>query len=151
MALNNNLGIGGTEVKLDAFEAFQEIQANKVLMAEKLTDMPPAKPEIVEGLTNVEAVFEQYKPKVEMTFENEDGVMVRETLHFKNLGDFGVKGMTAQSKFLGDVNAKREQYQKIIKQLKTNKLLKTALAEGETRESLIQSLELLLGELKSAK
>ena len=151
MALNNNLGIGGTEVKLDAFEAFQEIQANKVLMAEKLTDMPPVKPEIVEGLTNVEAVFEHYKPKVEMTFENEDGVMVRETLHFKDLGDFGVKGITAQSKFLGDLNAKREQYQKIIKQLKTNKLLKTVLAEGETRESLIQSLELLLGELKSAK
>lgn len=151
MALNNNLGIGGTEVKLDAFEAFQEIQSNKVLMAEKLTDLPPVKPEIVEGLTNVEAVFEHYKPKVEMTFENEDGVMVRETLHFKDLGDFGVKGITAQSKFLGDLNAKREQYQKIIKQLKTNKLLKTVLAEGETRESLIQSLELLLGELKSTK
>jgi hypothetical protein len=151
MALNNNLGIGGTEVKLDAFEAFQEIQSNKVLMAEKLTDLPPVKPEIVEGLTNVEAVFEHYKPKVEMTFENEDGVMVRETLHFKDLGDFGVKGITAQSKFLGDLNAKREQYQKIIKQLKTNKLLKTVLAEGDTRESLIQSLELLLGELKSAK
>ena len=151
MALNNNLGIGGTEVKLDAFEAFQDIQSNKVLMAEKLTDMPPVKPEIVDGLTNVEAVFEHYKPKVDMTFENEEGVMVRETLHFKNLGDFGVKGITAQSKFLGDLNSKREQYQKIIKQLKTNKLLKTALAEGETRESLIQSLELLLGELKSSK
>jgi hypothetical protein len=151
MALNNNLGIGGTEVKLDAFEAFQEIQSNKVLMAEKLTDLPPVKPEIVEGLTNVEAVFENYKPKVDMTFEDEQGVVVRETLHFKNLGDFGVKGITAQSKFLGDLNAKREQYQKIIKQLKTNKLLKTALAESDSRESLIQSLELLLGELKSTK
>ena len=151
MAVNNNMGIGGTEVKLDAFEAFQDIQSNKVLMAEKLTDLPPVKPEIVEGLTNVESVFEHYKPKVEMTFENEDGVMSRETLHFKNLGDFGVKGITAQSKFLGDLNAKREQYQKIIKQLKTNKLLKTALAEGETKESLIQSLELLLGELKSTR
>jgi hypothetical protein len=151
MALNNNLGIGGTEVKLDAFEAFQEIQSNKVLMAEKLTDMPPVKPEIVEGLTNVEAVFEHYKPKVDMTFENEEGVVVRETLHFKNLGDFGVKGITAQSKFLGDLNAKREQYQKIIKQLKTNKLLKTALAESDSKESLIQSLELLLDELKSTK
>jgi hypothetical protein len=151
MALNNNLGIGGTEVKLDAFEAFQEIQSNKVLMAEKLTDLPPVKPEIVEGLTNVEAVFENYKPKVDMTFEDEQGVVVRETLHFKNLGDFGVKGITAQSKFLGDLNAKREQYQKIIKQLKTNKLLKTALAESDSRESLIQSLELLLDELKSTK
>ena len=151
MALNNNLGIGGTEVKLDAFEAFQDIQSNKVLMAEKLTDTPPVKPEIVEGLTNVESVFEQYKPKVDMTFENEDGVMVRETLHFKNLGDFGVKGITAQSKFLGDLNAKQEQYQKIIKQLKTNKLLKGVIAEKDTKENLIQALEILLGELKSSK
>ncbi len=151
MALNNNLGIGGTEVKLDAFEAFQDIQSNKVLMAEKLTDTPPVKPEIVEGLTNVESVFENYKPKVDMTFENEDGVMVRETLHFKNLGDFGVKGITAQSKFLGDLNAKQEQYQKIIKQLKTNKLLKGVISEKDTKENLIQALEILLTELKSAK
>lgn len=151
MALNNNLGIGGTEVKLDAFEAFQDIQSNKVLMAEKLTDTPPVKPEIVEGLTNVESVFENYKPKVDMTFENEEGVMVRETLHFKTLGDFGVKGITAQSKFLGDLNAKQEQYQKIIKQLKTNKLLKGVISEKDTKENLIQALEILLTELKSAK
>ena len=151
MALNNNLGIGGTEVKSDAFEAFQDIQSNKVLMAEKLTDLPPVKPEIVENLTSVEAVFEHFKPKVDMTFESDEGTMVRETLNFKNLGDFGVKGITAQSKFLGDVNAKQEQYQKIIKQLKTNKLLKAAIDGGESRESLVQALEALLGELKASK
>lgn len=151
MALNNNLGIGGTEVRSDAFEAFQDIQSNKVLMAEKLTDSPPVKPEIVEGLTNPEAVFEHFKPKVDMTFESEEGTMVRETLQFRNLGDFGVKGITAQSTFLGNLNAEQEQYQKIIKQLKTNKLLKAALTDGESRESLVHALEALLGELKTAK
>jgi hypothetical protein len=151
MSLNNNLGIGGTEVKTDAFEAFQEIPNNKVLMAEKLTDMPPVKPEIVEGLTNTEAVFEHFKPKVDMTFESEEGTMVRETLNFRNLGDFGVKGITAQSPFLGDLNSKQEQYQKIIKQLKTNKLLKGAISDDASRDSLIEALETLLGELKSAK
>lgn len=151
MALNDNLGIGGTEVKLDAFEAFQDIQSNKVLMAEKLTDRPPVTPEIVEGLTDTEAVFEHFKPKVDMTFETEEGTMVRETLSFRNLGDFGVKGITAQSGFLGDLNAKQEQYQKIIRQLKTNKLLKGALADEESRENLVAALEALLGELKSVK
>jgi hypothetical protein len=151
MSVNNNVGIGGTEVKLDAFEAFQDIQSNKVLMASKLTDMPPVKPEVVEGLTDVEAVFNHYKPKVDMTFESEEGTMVRETLHFKNLGDFGVKGITAQSKFLGDLNARQEQYQKIIKQLKSNKLLKSVVGDSDTKENLIQALEALLGELKAAK
>lgn len=149
--VNNNLGIGGTEVKLDAFEAFLDIQSNKVLMAEKLTDLPPVKPEVVEGLTNPEAVFAHYKPKVDMVFESEEGTMVRETLHFKNLGDFGSKGITAQSKFLGDLNTRQEQYQKIIRQLKTNKLLKTALSDSESKTNLIGALEIILSELKSAK
>jgi hypothetical protein len=149
--VNNNLGIGGTEVKLDAFEAFQDIQSNKVLMAEKLTDLPPVKPEVVEGLTNPEAVFAHYKPKVDMVFESEEGTMVRETLHFKKLGDFGTKGIPAQSKFLGDLNTRQEQYQKIIRQLKTNKLLKTALSDAESKTNLIGALEIILSELKSAK
>ena len=151
MSLNNNLGIGGTEVKTDAHEAFQEIQSNKVLMAEKLTDNPPAKPEIVEGLTNVEAVFAHFKPKIDMTFESAEGTMVRETLHFSNLDKFAVKGISAQSKFLGDMNAKQEQYLKIIKQLKTNKLLKGAISDASSRDSLVEALESLLEELKSAK
>ena len=151
MSFNNNVGIGGTEVKSDAFEAFQEIPSNKVLMAEKLTDTPPVKPEIVDGLTNVDAVFAHFKPKIDMTFESEQGTMVRETLTFQNLGDFGVKGITAQSQFLGDLNSRQEQYQKIIKQLKTNKLLKGAISEESGRASLVAALEALLDELKSAK
>jgi hypothetical protein len=148
---NSKLGIGGTEVKLDAFEAFQEIPSNRVLMAQKLTANAPVKPEVVDGLTNVEQVFEQYKPKLEMNFESEEGAMVKETLHFKNLGDFGVKGITAQSGFLGDLNTKQEQYQKIIKQLKTNKMLKSALASPEGRENLVAALKSLLAEMGENK
>lgn len=149
--LNNNFGIGGTEVKLDAFEAFQEIQSNRTLVAQKLTDKAPVKPEIVSGLTNVEEVFSHYKPSVDMSFENEDGVMVRETLHFKNLGDFGMKGITTQSPFLSDLNTKKEQYQKIIKQLKSNKLLKSALATEDGKNNLIGALQALLAELNESK
>ncbi len=148
---NNNFGIGGTEVKLDAFEAFQEIQSNRTLMAQKLTDKAPVKPEIVTGLTNVEEVFAHYKPAVEVNFENEDGATVRETLSFSHLGDFGVKGITAQSPFLSDLNTKQEQYQKIIKQLKSNKLLKSALASAEGKQHLMGALQSLLAELKNSK
>ena len=144
-------GIGGTEVKQDAFEAFADIPQNRVLLAEKLTHDPPVKPVIIEGLTSIDDVFENFKPRVDMTFETEDGAMRRETLHFKSLGDFGAKGIISQSEFLGDVNMQQLQYQKIIKQLKTNKLLKQALANADTKESIIKALQSLIQELESAR
>jgi hypothetical protein len=149
--MDNNLGIGGNEVKTDAFEAFQDIQSNRTLMAQKLTADTPVKPQVVDGLTNVEEVFAHYKPKVEMSFANEDGVTVRETLHFSNLGDFGVKGITNQSAFLRDLDTRQDQYQKIIKQLKSNKLLKSALATPEGKQNLVGALQALLAELNENK
>lgn len=143
--------IGGTVTETEAFEAFADIPQNRVLMAEKLTVDTPIKPEIVEGLTSVEQVFEHFKPKVEMDFETEEGAGRKETLRFSNLGDFGIKGITAQSSYLGDLTLKKEQYQKIIKQLKTNKLLKQALSDAETKEGLIQSLNALIKELEQSK
>lgn len=148
---NNNMGIGGTEVKSDAFEAFQDIPSNKVLMAEKLTAMPAVKPDIVEGLTNVEAVFEHYKPTINVGFEDAAGATKKEALHFKHLGDFGLKGITAQSPFLNDLNMKHDQYLKIVKQLKTNKMLKAVLNEPEGKENLIAALNALIIEIKENK
>src|SRR6266404_9690144 len=143
-------GIGGVEVKTDAFEAFADIPQNRVLLAEKLTKDPPVKPEIVTGLTDIDSVFEHFAPEVEMEFETEEGTLRRETLHFEGLEDFGVKGITAQSPYLNELDWKQQQYHKIIRQLKTNKLLKQALANGETKESLIKSLQVLIAELKGA-
>jgi hypothetical protein len=148
---DGNFGIGGNEVKLDAFEAFQDIPQNRTLMAQKLTSLPPVRPEVVEGLTNVEQVFEHFKPNVDVSFENEEGGQIHENLSFSNLGDFGVKGITGQSKFLGDLNDKQIQYQKIMKQLKTNKLLKAALASKETKGDVIGALQQLLKELEGDK
>ena len=143
--------IGGTVVETEAFEAFADIPQNRVLLAEKLTSATPVKPEIVEGLTTVEQVFEHYRPEIDMAFETEDGVTRKETLYFKNLGDFGIKGITTQSNFLNDLTMKREQYQKIIRQLKTNKLLKQALADPAFKKSFLDSLHALIRELEEAR
>lgn len=148
---NNNLGIGGTEVKLDAYEAFHDIPANKVLMVEKLTHMPAVKPEIIEGLTDVEAVFAHYKPAVNIGFEDAGGITRKETLQFKHLGDFGVKGITAQSPFLSNLNMKHDQYLKIVKQLKTNKMLKAALNEPGGKENVIAALNSLIAEMQQKR
>jgi hypothetical protein len=143
--------IGGAVVENEAFEAFADIPQNRVLIAEKLTADPPVKPEIVEGLSTVEEVFGHFKPKIEMDFETEEGTARKETLRFNNLADFGIKGITTQSAFLGDLTMKSEQYKKIIKQLKTNKLLKAALANADSKQGLIDSLNALIKELEQAR
>ena len=46
--MNDNYGIGGNEVKLDANEAIVEISHNRTLFAEKLTQQTHVKPEIIQ-------------------------------------------------------------------------------------------------------
>jgi hypothetical protein len=149
--MNDNYGIGGNEVKLDANEAIIEISHNRTLFAEKLTQQTPVKPEIVQGLTSVEDVFENYKPAVPVTFHDAEGRTVPEMLRFHNLGDFGVKGITAQSPFLDDLAAEKEQFLKIMKHLKTNKILKTALADPSARQALLSAIRGMLKDLDANK
>ncbi len=149
--MDSNYGIGGTEVKTDASEAFADIPQNRTLMAELLTKDAPVKPEVVHGLQTIEQVFEHYKPDVEIDFEDAEGQSRSEKLNFTNLGDFGSKGITAQSSFLKDNAAQKEEYYKIIKQLKSNKILKAALANADTKNALLDALHGMLAELENSK
>lgn len=149
--MSDTYGIGGTEVKTDANEAFQEIPQNRTLLVEKLTQDPAIKPVIQGGLQTIEDVFEHYKPEVEVDFEDSEGVSNKETLSFKNLGDFGAKGITNQSEFLKGLSAEKDQYLKVVKQLKTNKLLKTALEDPEAKQALLDSIRALLTEIEENK
>lgn len=144
-------GLGGTEVQTDANEAIQAIPQNRTLLVEKLTQDQPIKPVVVKGLKTVEDVFQHFDPKVEVEFENAEGVLKKEELNFSNLGDFGGKGITRQSKFLKDLNTEKEQYIKVIKQLKTNKILKAALTNPEAKVALIESIKALLTEIEEKK
>lgn len=144
-------GIGGQEVKGDASEAILEIPQNRTLFVQKLTNDAPVKPDIVEGLKNVDEVFAHYKPKVEVEFEDSSGAGFQEELRFGGLADFGIKGIIAQSAFLQNLNLEKEQFQKIIKQLKTNRLLRKALENAETRQAVLNSLYAMIKELEEAK
>jgi hypothetical protein len=147
----SNKGIGGNEVPLDANEAIVEIPQNRTLFAQKLTADDPVKPELVEGLNTVEKIFEHYKPEVKADFEDANGTVKMETLKFKNLGDFGTKGITAQSSFLSGLETEKDQYQKIVKQLRTNKILKAALADPDARKTLYDIINVLIKELEENK
>ena len=112
-------GIGGNEVPLDASEAIFEIPQTEHFQHKKLTANDPVKPELVEGLNSIEADFSAiFKPEIKVDFEDANGAVKMENLQFRNLGDFGTKGITAQSSFLDWTRNRKDQYQKIIKQLK---------------------------------
>lgn len=145
---NNSYGIGGNEVRVEGQEAILEIPQNKTLIAQKLTPNTPVKPEIVTGLQSIEEVFEHFDPRVKVSFEDDNGHISREELAFKNVGDFTINGLIAQSDFLQGLKTKNEQYQKIIKQLKTNKVLKLALQDPEAKKALLASIENLISELE---
>ncbi|PAW92059.1 hypothetical protein CKK33_00535 [Mucilaginibacter sp. MD40] len=143
-----NYEIGGNEVKVDTSEAFGEIAPNKTLFIQKLTDNEPLRPEKVEGLSTVEAVFEHYQPNVDLNLTRQDGSAVVENIKFKNLGDFSPKKIVQQSSYLRKLNIEREMYMNIIKQLKTNKTLKTTLDNEETRAAFVSALKNFVKELE---
>ena len=143
-------GVGGNEVKKDASEAIADIPMNKTIFVQKLTAEAAIKPEAVYDLKTVDDVFDYYKPNIDIDFENAEGSSVKENIKFKNLGDFTAKNITEQSNFLKDQKMQEDQYANIIKQLKTNKLLKTAVENADNKAALVDSLKALIQELDDA-
>lgn len=144
-----NYGIGGNEVKVDASEAISDIANNKTLLVQKLTENDPPKPEAVYDLKTVEDVFAHFKPESSVDFETSDGSTKSETFRFANLGDFGVKKVVEHSPFLTNLNTEVDQYTKISKQFKTNKVLNSIVENPETKQALASALTALLHELNA--
>ena len=90
-----------TEVQdVEVMESILEFPQNRAFLTEQLTADDPTRPKIVKGLKTVDDVFEHYKPKVNVDFQDSEGVTKKEKLSFNNVGDFGVKGIIGQSDFL---------------------------------------------------
>lgn len=142
-------GIGGNEVKIDASEAIADIPFNRTLLVEKLTADDPISPEKVEKLTCIEDVFAHFKPNIDVTFENEEGQEVDENFKFQTVADFTLKNMMQNSPFLRDLDNQKEFYNKIIKQLRSNKILQRALQNDETKAAFVEALKALSEELAS--
>ncbi len=144
-----NYEVGGNEVKVDANEAINEIQSNKTMLVSQLTSEEPIQPETVEGLKTLEDVFRHFKPSIEVEMQNAGGESIREQMRFGKLDDFTPKGITRQSAFLNSLKIQQEQYTKIMKQLKSNKVLQTMLANPETKDAIINALKQVTTELEA--
>jgi len=143
--------IGGNERKVDTSESIVDIAFNKTMFIQKLTDNEPLRPEKVEGLKKVEDVFSHFKPNVNVEFEAEDGAAVNENLSFTHLGDFSVKSIISNSDYLAGVNVEKDMSASVIKQLKSNKTLKSTLENPETKEAFLQVLKSFIEELEGNK
>ena len=143
--------VGGNAVKVDASEGMADIPMNRSLFVQKLTADDPVRPEAVYDLKTVEEVFEHFKPSVEIELEQQDGSEKAEEIKFNSLSDFKASGMIAQSQTLQDLNNQKDDYEKVLKQLKTNKLVKNVIENPETKASFMAALQNLIKELDENK
>jgi hypothetical protein len=143
--------VGGNAVKIDASEGMADIPMNRSLFVQKLTADDPVRPEAVYDLKTVDEVFEHFKPAVDVEFETPDGSTKEETLNFRSVADFKASSIVQQSAFLQGLNNEKEGYAKIMKQLKTNKLVKSVTENPETKEAFIAALQNLIQELDNNK
>ena len=145
----NEVEIGGQLVPQQSFEAIANVSSNKTLLVQKLTSKP-TKPEITKGLKSIDEVFQHFKPKTEVEFETAEGAPKKEELGFTNLGDFGKQGLISQSSFLQDLQSQKDTYQNIFKQLKNNRILKSALNNPEAKEAYLKALKAMIDEIDGA-
>lgn len=138
-------------LEVETSDAIVEFPQNRTLLVEQLTDEPPAKAEVVKGLRTMEDVFRHYKPNVKLEFEDPGGQSKKETIQFNELRDFEKDGLMKNSEFLKSLGNEKENYLKIEKQLRANKVLRDAISDPESKASLISSLQALLKELQETK
>ena len=131
------------------------IDQNKTLMIDQYTsDVEAGNPEFVEDIHNINDAFAHFKPKVNVTFTDEEGGSVEETLKFGELRDFEANGgkgrLVENSEFLSGVKMKIETNEKIRKSIEQNRKLRDILKEADSRAEMKALLQSMLEELEAA-
>ena len=145
-----NYDIGGQERKSEGSEGISDIPQNRTLLIEKLTDESPLSPQIIPDLKSINDVFAFFKPAKEVEFETSDGSGRKEQLHFESLGNFGKQGITRQSTYLNELSHQCEDLQKFVRQLKSNKILRTLLENKEAKAAYLSCVNALITEMEQS-
>ena len=132
------------------------IDQNKTLMIDQYTtDVEAGAPEFVEDIQNIDDAFSHFKPKVDVTFTDEEGGAVEETLKFSELHDFEAQGgkgnLVKNSPFLSGLKENIDTSAKIRKSIEQNRKLRDILKEAGSRAELKEMLQSLLSELEEGK
>ena len=131
------------------------IDQNKTLMIDQYTtSVEPGNPEFVEDIHNINDAFAHFKPQVNVTFTDEEGGAVEETLKFGEIRDFEANGgkgrLVENSQYLSGVKMKIETNEKIRKSIEQNRKLRDILKETDSRAEMKELLKSMLDELEAA-
>lgn len=131
------------------------LDANKTLIIDQFNSDAGEVPELFQEAKTMKDVFDHFKPSVDVDFENENGEIVSETLHFNEMKDFDVNGgkgnLVANSKFLSDVKIHSDNAAKVRKQIEQNSKLRDILKDSAAKEDLRALLQSMLDELENNK
>lgn len=130
--------------------AMAMLPSNRTLLVAELTDKPPSKPELKYELETVEEVFEHFKPSTKVDFQDEEGASIKETLEFKNVGDFGKEALIRKSELLGTLDDKQKEHISFSRKLQSNKVLQKLLNDPAHKAAYITMLKALILELEEA-
>jgi len=130
------------------------ISQNKTLYIGQFTDTVD-EPELYQEAETLSAVFEKFKPKVNVEFQTEDGGYLEETLSFNDMKDFEVNNgngqLVSNSDFLLSVKNNIDANAKMRKNIEQNKRLRDLIGNTESKEELRNVLQNLLDELEGGK
>ena len=130
------------------------ISQNKTLYIGQFTDAVN-EPELFQDATNINAVFEKFKPNVNVEFQDENGDTVEENLAFNEMSDFDANGgngkLVTNSSFLVDVKSNIDINAKMRKQIEQSKRLRDILGDQQSKEELRNVLQSLMDELDNEK
>ena len=140
--------LGGHEVKQGTGgEGITLLDQNKTMVVTQLTGDEPLAPKFEKNLKTINDVFAQYKPTVDVEFEDADGSPVNNNLSFNTIADFGKKGLIKNSEFLQGLESQRSEYHKFVKMLKI-KQMGNILKDGEAKDAYINGLKAMIEELE---
>ena len=140
--------LGGHEVKMGTGgESVNALDQNKTMVITQLTGDEPIKPEFKTDLKTINDVFSNYKPTLDVSFEDKEGNPVENNLQFNSIADFGKKALIKNSPFLQDVNANQIEFQKFIKMLKI-KQMGNIVKDPDAKQSYINALQSMISELE---
>lgn len=126
-----------------------EFPQNRTLYADQFTERNHNHEEF--HAVSLESVFTHFKPSKSIELHNENGELVEETLSFNDIEDFEDAQLIEQCELLRTDHRKIEAYNRIIRQLERNKVLRQALDDATTRKCWKDFLETTLAELEGQK
>lgn len=140
--------IGPREEEKEApAESTRNLKNNKTMIAGAFAD-ESISPELLHDVKTLAQAFQLYEPGKRIEFEDAEGNQLPEDVTFTGLPDFTQNGISAQSKFLQDLELDEAFLGNLLLQVSRNRRLQTVLQGPETKAALLEALDMIIAKIK---